>query len=116
MKNPARVFFLILFVIGALGMAATASQLYVRITYLSVVLLGIAFAWTRVSLVGVRFRRHARSLRASVGDMFEETFEVENGTRFVHLYMEVLNQSPIPQAAGSRTITWLHARQNRTYL
>ncbi len=116
MKNPGRVFFIILFVIGALGMAATGAAIYIRITYLSALLLTASFLWTHFSLTGIQFRRHARSLRASVGDIFEETFEVENSARFVHPYMEVLNESTVPHAAGSRTLTWVHARQNRTYL
>ncbi len=116
MKNPGRVFFIVLFVIGALGMAATGSAVAIRITYLSALLLAISFVWARFSLVGIQFRRHARSLRASVGDMFEETFELKNTARFPHPYMEVFNESTIPQAAGSRTLTWIHARQVRTYI
>jgi len=115
-KNPGRIFFLILFGLGALGMIATGVDLYVRLTYLSALLLIAAFAWTRLSLAGIEFRRNARSLRASVGDIFEETFEIRNSARFMHPYLEVLNESPIPQAAGSRAITWLRPGQTRTYL
>lgn len=116
MKNPGRVFFLVLLLIGALGLAATGAAVYVRITYLSVVLLVASFVWTHYSLIGIQFRRTARSLRASVGDIFEETFEVRNTSGFPHPYMEVLNESTIPLAAGSRTLTWVHAHQTRTYL
>ena len=116
MKNPARIFFLVLFVIGTVGLAATGALLYVRLAYLSGILLAVSILWANYSLAGIRFQRHARSLRASVGDIFEETFEVLNTSRLPHPYMEVLNESPIPQAAGSRTLTWVRAHQTRTYL
>ena len=41
MKNPARIFFIVLLALGVLGMAATGSALYVRLTYMSVVVLGL---------------------------------------------------------------------------
>ncbi len=116
MKNPARIFFLILLVIGILGMAATGSALYIRLAYMSAMLLGLAFLSSRFALAGIHIKRHARSLRASVGDMFEETFEVKNTGRFPRIYMEVINETSIPQAAGLRILTWVRARQNRTYL
>lgn len=115
MRNPGRIFFLILLAVGVIGMAITGSALYVRLTYLSAALLIVAFIWARFSLSGVRLRRNARSLRASVGDMFEETFELKNNSRFPRLYVEVVNESTIPQAAGSRIMTWIRAGQDRTY-
>lgn len=116
MKNHGRLFFIILFAIGALGMAATGSLLYIRLAYLSTVLLMVSFLWAHASLAGIYFQRHARSLRASVGDMFEETFEVKNSGRLPRLYVQVLNESSLPQAAGSRILTWIRAGQNRSYL
>jgi uncharacterized protein (DUF58 family) len=115
MKNPGRVFFLILFVVGALGMAATGSAVYIRLMYLSALLLAVSFLWMYVSLAGVQFQRHARSLRASMGDVFEETFEVKNIGRLPRLYVEVLNESALPQAAGSRILGWVRPGQVRSY-
>jgi uncharacterized protein (DUF58 family) len=116
MKNPARIFFLILLAVGIAGTAATGSALYVRLAYLSAAVLGLAFVSSRFSLSGVQIKRHARSLRASVGDMFEETFEVKNTGRYPRLYLEVINETSIPQAAGLRILTWVLSGQNRTYL
>ena len=116
MKNPARIFFILLLMIGLLGMTTTGSALYVRLTYLSAAVLTLSFLWTRFSLSGLQVQRRARSLRASVGDMFEETFEVKNTSRFPRLYLEVINESDIPHAAGLRILSWMRAGQNRTYL
>src|SRR5690242_5129104 len=116
MKNPGRVFFGILLIIGALGMAATGSAVYDRLAYLGILLLVLSYLWSYVSLAGIQFRRTARSLRAGVGDIFEETFEVTNIGRLPRIYVEVVNESDIPQAAGSRILTWIRKGQNRTYL
>jgi uncharacterized protein (DUF58 family) len=115
MKNPGRVFFVILFVVGALGMAATGLTVYIRLAYLSALLLFVSFLWTYISLAGIQFQRRARSLRASVGDIFEETFEVRNIGRLPRLYVEVLNESALPQAAGSRILAWVRPGQVRSY-
>ncbi len=116
MNNSARVLFFILFAVGVAGMAATGAVIYIRLVYLSFLLLVVSFLWTRTSLLGVRISRHARSLRASVGDIFEETFEFNNPGRIPRLFVEVSNDSPIPRASGSRLLTLIGGRQNRTYL
>lgn len=116
MRNPARIFFVILLVTGLIGMAATGSALYVRLTYISIAVLVISFLWTRFSLTGIQMQRRARSLRASVGDMFEETFEIKNASRFPRLYLEVNNESDIPHAAGLRILSWIRSGQTRSYL
>lgn len=118
MRSPHTgwIFFLITLLIGGLGMAATGSIVYIRLLYVSVLILLLAGAWTRASLAGVKISRQARSLRASVGDIFEETFEITNLARLPHLFIEVNNESNLPQASGSRLITLVGGREHRTYL
>jgi uncharacterized protein (DUF58 family) len=116
MKNSGFILFAILLAVGGVGMATTGAAVYIRLVYLSSLLLAGSFLWTRVALFGVRIARHARSLRASVGDIFEETFELLNTSRIPRLFVEVTNESPIPQASGSRVLTLIGGRQNRTYL
>lgn len=111
-----RLFFIILLIIGLAGMAATGSTLYVRLTYVSVVVLVFSYLWTRFALRGVQVQRRARSLRAGVGDMFEEIVEVRNTGRAPRPYLEVITESDIPHAAGLRTLTWVRGGQVRTYL
>ena len=116
MKNAGRIFFVILFLLGALGMVTTGSELYIRLAYFSGLLILVSFIWMYFSLARMHFERHARSLRASVGDIFEETFELRNTGRLPGLYVEVVNESDIPQATGSRILTWIRGRQKRSYL
>ena len=88
---------------------------YVRLLYLGILLLLIAWLLTILSLRGVTVERRARSSRAGVGDVFEEHFEVANNSRVTKLWLEVANESKIPNATGSRIVTLLRGRQKRSY-
>jgi len=116
MRNSGRFFFLLLVLTAALGAAFTGAALYFRLLYLGAGLLGLSWLWTWVALRGLHLRRQAHSLRASVGDVFEETFEVENHSRLPRLWLEVENLSSLPFASGSRLVTWLGGKQKRAYL
>ncbi|MCG2787877.1 MAG: DUF58 domain-containing protein [Anaerolineae bacterium] len=116
MRNPARLFLLLLFAVGLVGTIINGADLYVRLAYLSGLLLGAAWLWTFLSLRKLRLTRQARSLRASVGDMFEENFDLFNQSRLPRLWVEIENRSNLPQAAGSRLLTNLGRNQTRSYL
>ncbi|MDQ2690622.1 MAG: DUF58 domain-containing protein [Chloroflexota bacterium] len=113
--TPARIFVLLMLLVGGVGTAVTGATVYIRILYLSILLILIAWLLAVPALRGVRVERSARSLRASVGDIFEEHFEVFNASRLPKLWLEVVNESPVPHATGSRVLTFLRGRQKRTY-
>jgi uncharacterized protein (DUF58 family) len=116
MRNTGWILFLVLFMAGAVGMATTGAVLYLRLMYLGSFLLVSTWVWTHISLRGLRIARRARSLRASVGDVFEESFELTNPSRIPRLFVEVHNESNLPSAAGSRLLTWIGGKENRTYI
>jgi uncharacterized protein (DUF58 family) len=64
----------------------------------------------------MRIVRNARSLRASVGEVFEEQFLLSNKSQWPCLWVEVDNQSTLPQAAGARLLTAIGGRQQRSYV
>lgn len=97
-------------------MIITGEALYTRMVYLGAALLLSAWLWTRLSLKGLRVSRRARSLRATVGDVFEETFELNNLSFLPRPFVEVQNQSSLPNAAGSRVLTWINRRESRVYV
>ncbi len=114
--RAGRILVALLFVIGMAGIAVTGAKIYSRFLYLSI-LLGVgSWVWTRWVASGVRLQRNARVQRANVGDIFEEYFEVINGSRVLASWIEVLNQSAIPFASGSRLLALVAGRQKRTYL
>jgi uncharacterized protein (DUF58 family) len=98
------------------GWAATGLYLYARIAYLGI-LLGLgAGVWVILSLRGIHLARRVRSLRASMGDVFEERFEIESTGWLGTHSLEVMNQSDLPLAAGSRVLTRLKPHQKRIYV
>jgi uncharacterized protein (DUF58 family) len=113
--TPGRIFVLLILAVGAVGTMVNGAVFYVRLLYLGSLLLLIAWVLRMLSLNGLKVERQARSLRASVGDIFEEHFEVSNASKLPKLWLEVSNESSIPNATGSRLITLLRARQKRSY-
>jgi uncharacterized protein (DUF58 family) len=102
-------------VVGGVGTAVTGNVVYVRLLYLSALLIAIAWLTSMFALRGIKVERNARSLRASVGDIFEEHFEISNTSKIPKLWLEVANDSNMPYATGSRVLTFLRARQKRIY-
>jgi uncharacterized protein (DUF58 family) len=114
--NPGRVLVGLLFAIGILGSLVSGAPIYSRILYLSTLLLTVSWLWARLSLQGMKIVRQARSLRANVGDIFEEHFEVTNNGMLACLWVEVLNASLMPGAKGSRLLTGIGRHQKRSYV
>ena len=113
--TAGRVFVLLLLAVGAIGTVVNGGTVYIRLLYVSALLIIIAWLLTVFSLRGIKVERQARSLRASVGDIFEEHFEISNASRIPKLWLEVVNESDMPHATGSRVLTFLRAKQKRIY-
>jgi uncharacterized protein (DUF58 family) len=65
---------------------ATGGKLYYRLSIFWALLFFGAWIWSAFSLRGLKFSRSARTLRAQVGQIFEEKFEVLNRNRIPHVY------------------------------
>ena len=113
--TPGRIFVLLILVVGAVGTVVNGAVFYVRLFYVGAGLLVIAWLMTFLSLRGIRVERQSRSQRGSVGDIFEEHFDIYNTSLFPTLWLEIANESPIPNTAGSRVLTLLRGRQKRSY-
>lgn len=98
------------------GWAVTGSVVYVRLVYVFLLLLLSSYLWAVLALRGVQLRRSSRLRRLSVGDVFEEQFEIVNTTRQPCLWLEVENASPLPNAEGSRLLTGIGGRERRSYV
>ncbi len=95
---------------------ATGGKLYYRLSIFWALLFFGSWLWSAFSLRGLQFKRSARTLRAQVGQIFEERFEVQNLNRFPRLWIEVRDQSTLPGADGSRVLTMIRGHQGRSYL
>lgn len=113
--TPGRIFVLLVLGVGAIGTAVNGGPIYIRLLYMASLLIIVAWLLTAFSLRGVRVERQARSQRGTVGDIFEEHFEVSNTSRIPKLWLEVANETTIPHATGSRVLTFLRGKQKRIY-
>ena len=107
---------LILLALSLLVGASTGNQVYYQMSYLWILLLAGSWAWSHFSIRGLKIKRIARTLRAQVGQVFEERFEVQNLTRMPRLWLEIRDESGLPGSEGSRVLTLVEPNQSRSYL
>jgi uncharacterized protein (DUF58 family) len=114
--KAGRTVVLILILVGAGGLVVNGAAIYSRLLYLGI-LLGLgSWFWTNALGRSLKMQRNARVQRASVGDIFEERFDVVNGSRLLAPWIEVANESALPFSSGSRLLTLVNGRQKRNYL
>ena len=114
--RAGRVLAIILLVGGLIGVLVDAGEVFARFLYLGVLVIIVSWIWTQYALRGVSVKRRTRSLRASVGDTFEEHFELANESRIAKLWIELANESNMPGAHGSRLLTMVGRKQKRTHI
>jgi len=115
MKN-SRILILILFLIGLAGTLTTNAPVYIRLLYLSIFAIVVSWFWVRISLSGIQLSRRSRSLRANVGDIYDERFEIENTNRLPCFWLTVENKTELPFASGSRLLVGIKRGQKRSYI
>ena len=115
LSHASRWILVCLILTGLTGKIVTGLLVYTRLAYLGILLLSGAAIWTVFSMNGIRLRRNTRTLRASVGDVFEEHYEIRKDAWPGCAWLEVINQSSLPKAAGSRLFTRIGAHQLRYY-
>jgi uncharacterized protein (DUF58 family) len=114
--RAGRILAAILLLGGLIGVLVGAGEIYTRFLYLGVLFIVVSWLWTQISLRGLVARRRARSLRASVGDIFEEYFELANESRIGKLWVELSNETNMPGSSGSRVLTMVSRKQKRTHI
>lgn len=113
--KAARILVALMFIIGGIGVFVNGAALYSRFLFVSILLVVFAWTWTRWVTSGLKLERTSRELRANVGDVFEESYKLQNATMLPAPWIEIANQTRIPYAAGSRLLTLVLGRQRRSY-
>ncbi|MGE5224602.1 MAG: DUF58 domain-containing protein, partial [Omnitrophica WOR_2 bacterium] len=106
---------LVLLALSLIAGVATGGQIYYRLSYFWGLLFFGSWIWSFISLRGVRLSRTARAQRAQVGQIFEERYEIDNESRFLRLWVEVRNESPLPESGGSQVLSLIGGKQRRIY-
>jgi uncharacterized protein (DUF58 family) len=112
-----RPFWVVIFIVilGFWGLAWTHSNTYARLLFLSIFIIICAWVWTFFSLKNINVKRISRGKRQQVGQVFEEQFEVTNGSRFTKLWMEVEDKTFLIGSGTTRIISQLKGRSLRTF-
>lgn len=107
---------LILLILSLIAGIVSGSQIYYRLSYLWGLLFVTSWVWAALAIRGLRFNRKARALRAQVGQIFEERFELDNPGRIPRLWLAVQDESTLPGTQGSRVFSVVEGRRGRTYV
>jgi uncharacterized protein (DUF58 family) len=116
-KKPGGSRWLLIIIMGILffGWATTGIIIYIRLFLLILLLIITSLFWSLMAIRGIQLLRRTRSLRTSVGRIFDEHFDVVNTSRWVCLWLEIQDNSPIPQKSGSRLLTSIGGKRQRSY-
>ncbi len=114
--KAGRILVASLIVVGIAGIVVTGAAIYSRFLYLGIILLLGGFIWTYWVGRSLQLQRSARVQRANVGDIFEESYDIVNHSRLLAPWIEVVNESKLPFAVGSRILTLFAGKQKRHYL
>ncbi|RJP49934.1 MAG: DUF58 domain-containing protein [Anaerolineaceae bacterium] len=114
--RAGRILIFLVFSVGLVGVLVNGASLYSRFLYAGILLIGAAWGWTHWAARGLSLERTARELRANVGDVFDEGYKLASNSRLLAPWIEVINQSTLPLASGSRLFTLVPGRQKRSYL
>lgn len=114
--TTGRKLLLFLLAISLIAGLSTGGLLYYRLAILWALLLLVAWVWSELALRGIKFTRSARTIRAQVGQIFEERYDIQNPSLIPRVWIEVQDISTLPGSEGSRVITMIQGRQSRSYL
>ena len=105
----------ILLALSILAGVLTGDQLYYRLIFLWALLLFGTWIFTKTSLRGIKVFRKARFLRSQVGLLFEERYEIRNTGRLPRLWIEVRDNSSLPNPRASFVISMLGGHESRSF-
>ncbi len=89
---------------------------FTRLVYLGLLLLVLGWVWAYFSIRGFTLLRDARVLRQQVGEVFEERYKVGNRFPILRLWIEIRDESQLPGRTGSRVLSLIGPRQQRSYI
>lgn len=107
---------LILLALSLFGLAVSGQPIYSRLSYLWLFLILGNFVLSRLALRGLVVERKTRLLKAQVGQIFEESFELRNTARLPRIWVEIQDASQLPGSKGSRVLTLVGGRKTRSYI
>lgn len=106
---------ILLWILVAAGAIGTGRELLYNLWYLLTALLVFSFLWAWTGVRWTQVDRYARTDRSQVGKIAEERFVVHNRGLLPKLWLEVRDDSTLPQHHASRVISPLGSRKMNTW-
>lgn len=103
MKSRRIAFYFITTAIFLIGLF-TGKAFFFNIGYMLIAVIILAYLWSWLAVRWLGITRKTRARRAQVGRTFEETFVVRNRALLPKLWIEVLDQSDLPDHKASRVV------------
>ncbi len=115
--KPGSSFWTVISLAFVTGIAAfvIGELLFFRIMVLWVGVIIFSWLWTYYSLAGIKLRRYSRDDRMESGEFLHEIYEISNISWLWKAWVEVVDQSDIPDNTGSKILTRIGANQIRNY-
>ena len=107
-------FVFLLWLIASIAAFITGAPLFFNLVYLLGGILILSFAWTWLNIHWLTVTRRTHGLRAQVGKMAEERFEVENTGYLSKFWLEIKDYSDLPGHRASFVISGLGRNQRRS--
>jgi uncharacterized protein (DUF58 family) len=92
------------------------SIVYRRLAVVIALVVVFSWLWSMLSIRQISVNRNARVFRMQLGQLFEERFEVSNKSRWVRVWFEIIDASGLPGNSGSRVLSMIGPRRNRSYV
>ncbi len=112
MKNSWLIVLLLLALVLA-GAMATGRRLFYNLTYLLTALIAVSYLWSRANIGHLQIIRQTSSQRSQVGQVAEERFLVRNRSFLPKLWVEVRDQSELPDHQASWVVNALGGNRTR---
>jgi uncharacterized protein (DUF58 family) len=105
----------ILTILSVFGYIWTRSSFFVNSSVLGLLLVLLSLILSKLSVLGLTFKRTSREQRLELGRILEERIEVVNHGRFRKPWLEVRDQSVFPGASSSRVLSKIGRGELRNY-
>ena len=115
-ENITRRVVVTLFIISVLLGITTGGWVFFRMSYLWAMIFMVSWWWSSSASRGLDLRRTIRASRAQVGQVFEEQFDILNGSHFPLFWLELRDESPLPGSQGEYVVNLIRGKKMRSFL
>ncbi len=104
-----------MWLVSLVAALSVGNAIFFSLTYLFTTILLFSFLWAWLNVNLVRVTRHIRTRHVVSGGFVEERFVIENTSRLPKLWLEVRDQSDLPNHRASRVVSNLGGKRQQSW-